>query len=657
MNKQLEFARECLKNGAPLPIEGLNPIIRESWLRCLSYGLDPDNDIKYYLSKEEVQQRINERNELCQITFPLLDKLYDFVKGTNYSISFADEDGFILYHKGDPEIYELEKKYRYTLGSAQTEQISGTNNLGTPMAIKQPLQIFGGEHFYEINKIWDGAGAPVFSPDHKKVIGAIGLCGKIEDVSGHTLGMIVATSEAITRQLGIQTAYSKLISAQKNLRTIIETIPTATLLANHALEVISYNTKALQLLGNKIQSLEKMNLSGFLNDNQISISELKSGLNKRFIRIKEKSEPFAITVNSTETGEYVMQFEKIDNLRKNTNQIIGNEASFTFNDIIGSSDTILETIQTAKIVAQNDATVLLQGESGTGKELFAQAIHNASMRAAGPFVAVNCGAIPKSLIESELFGYEGGSFTGAHKKGKIGKFELANGGTLFLDEIGDMTFEVQVVLLRAIQSKKITRIGSNKEIDVNIRIIAATNQDLLHMVANKQFREDLYYRINTFNIRIPPLRERNGDVKKLVEFFISKYKASCPNRIVERFSDKAIELLNLYEWPGNVRQLENVVERSIYMSESQEIHPSLLPAEITDMTEYSHENTRLKGNYAHTPSDEPRSIKDIERSQIQHMLIETKGNIKRTAELLEINRRTLYRKIQRYSLNIEDYRK
>ena len=256
----------------------------------------------------------------------------------------------------------------------------------------------------------------------------------------------------------------------------------------------------------------------------VTAEDIKTSLSNRTISFErgEGKHTISLSVESTGHQEYVAQIEQLSSLHKRVNNIMGNEAHFRFQDIIGISPAMGEAVRMAKIAAQNDASVFLSGESGTGKELFAQAIHNASSRRRGPFIAVNCGALPKSLIEAELFGYEGGSFTGARRDGCAGKFELANGGTIFLDEIGDMPVDVQITLLRVLQNREVRRIGASKALRIDVRVITATNRDLEQLVDSKVFREDLFYRINVFRINIPSLRERTGDVRQLAGFFLAK---------------------------------------------------------------------------------------------------------------------------------------
>jgi len=315
-----------------------------------------------------------------------------------------------------------------------------------------------------------------------------------------------------------------------------------------------------------------------------------------------------------------------------------------FEKIKGKSRQIRETINVAKKVAKTDATILITGESGVGKELFAEAIHNASQRPDKPFIAINCGAIPASLFESELFGYEKGTFTGASKEGKKGKIDLAQGGTLFLDEVGELPLDLQVKLLRVLQEKQFYRLGGNMSIPIDVRIITATNRNLEAMIEVGTFREDLYYRLNVISLQIPPLRERREDIPELLSLFLEefalKYGTSIP-----KISSKVMSVFLQYEWKGNIRQLRNTAERLIILSgEEAEIQVQHLPA-------YFKENQiEIKKNTVKIESLEP-SHTDSEEETIRQALQKTYNNRTAAAKLLGISRATLYNKMQKYRIS------
>jgi DNA-binding NtrC family response regulator len=312
--------------------------------------------------------------------------------------------------------------------------------------------------------------------------------------------------------------------------------------------------------------------------------------------------------------------------------------------IIGMSEKILSVAQIVQKVAPTKTTVLLIGESGTGKELFARAIHNLSNRKHYPFVPINCAAIPRDLLESELFGHEKGSFTGADAK-KLGKFELADKGTIFLDEIGDMDLIIQSKLLRAIEEGDIERVGAVKAINVDVRIVAASNKDLEKAMEEKIFREDLYYRLNVFPIRIPPLRERREDIPLLVEYFLNKYchEIKTPVKSISRDS---LDMLMNYHWKGNVRELENTIERAVILCDGDVI----LSEYITLSKQYGAGSARTQVVNGSLVAVAKEALRAAETERIRSALKETKGNKSRAAEILQVSYKTLLTKIKEYSI-------
>ena len=321
----------------------------------------------------------------------------------------------------------------------------------------------------------------------------------------------------------------------------------------------------------------------------------------------------------------------------------GNSAIYTFDNILGQDTKLNFAKQMTKRVAQSSSAVIIYGESGTGKELFAQAIHNSSPRKNKPFVAINCGAIPSELIESELFGYEAGAFTGALKGGKPGKLEIASGGTLFLDEIESMPLNLQIKLLRALSVKRIVKVGGTKEIPIDIRLISATKKDLLKEVEKGNFREDLYYRINIFTIELPPLRDRKHDIPELVDYFVHIFS---PQRKVQ-IDDEFIGALMTYNWRGNIRELRNIIERALLiMEEETNLTIRHLPENISNAFFSSKVKEKIKAKSISQSSECKGILKIAEEAAIEMALAEQAGNLTKTAESLGIARSTLYQKIK-----------
>ncbi len=311
-------------------------------------------------------------------------------------------------------------------------------------------------------------------------------------------------------------------------------------------------------------------------------------------------------------------------------------------EIIGKCEKMQEVSRLIQKVAPSDTTVLLLGESGTGKELFGRAIHSLSNRRKGPYVAINCAAIPRELLENELFGSERGAYTGAVAR-KMGKFEIAQGGTIFLDEVGDLDIALQAKLLRVLQDRTFERLGGTKTITVGVRVVAASNADLKKAVEKTEFREDLFYRLSVFPITIPPLRERREDIPDLAEYFVKKYCAEM-KKPKKRISREAISLLDKYHWPGNVRELENTVERAIILCEGKKILPEHLAIRIPSPHEIRlREGAGLKEVGQHAQAE-------AERALITRVLTQVRGNKRKAAQALKIDYTTLFEKIKKYGI-------
>jgi len=313
----------------------------------------------------------------------------------------------------------------------------------------------------------------------------------------------------------------------------------------------------------------------------------------------------------------------------------GHRANFTFSNILGNSSQICQAIEISKEFAKTDSNVLILGETGTGKEVFAQSIHNFSKRTNGPFVAINCAALPSQILESELFGYTGGAFTGANKEGRLGLFEVAHGGTVFLDEVAEMDFTTQGKLLRVLQEKVVVRLGSDRVIPIDVRIIAATNKKLKSLVLNNEFRDDLYYRLNVLRLTLPPLRERRLDVAIYAQSFLSKYASALGRKMT--LSKSAIKWLERYPWPGNIRELQNAMERTAAICKNDVV-------DVTILSQICEDEYKL-------PTITSDSL-SLDAQNILKAMSDAKGKYTEAAKILGISRSTLWRKIRRYGLNI-----
>jgi len=441
------------------------------------------------------------------------------------------------------------------------------------------------------------------------------------------------------------------------LKAIVESMHEGLIAIDRNEKILSCNYESEKLLGMERSRMEDRPLSEIW-DIKDAKKVIQNGIpikDKELIykKINEPDKRFLCTIipfNPKSTREKdsptlgaTILFQNISDFRERMYKMTVSEKHTTFADIHGESDLMKRAKQRTLQVASSDSTVLISGESGTGKELFARAIHSESPRSDYPFIAINCGAIPEMLLESELFGYEKGAFTGADSRGKPGKFEIAHKGTIFLDEIGDLPLHLQVKLLHVIQNRQIDRVGGTSPIDIDVRIIAATNKNLEQMIAAKEFREDLFFRLNVIPLTIPPLRERNGDIELLLNFALKKFDILLKKRIRSFHPDALHALLN-YNWPGNVRELENVVEYAVNMENSNEIRFENLPDKII--------------RKSRPPENAKDGLKE-KLDQYQRMLIEEclKETGRSTedkliaAKKLGISESTLYRRIRELGIH------
>lgn len=656
IDSKLYSAREKFRKGFPLEDGEVRPDILESWRRSKKHGLSFEREDPEILTPAQLRQRIDGRRLMFDVAVPFIKSLYEFTAGFGILSLLADEDGYILYIIGDADIAGMAKENHIIEGSNSSERCRGTNSAGTVLMTGKPMQIIAEEHYHTLYQNWVCSGAPIFDSDDNPA-GVFCLMGTPDKVSYHTLGMAVASAEAITRQIKMKRTFDEMDQIKQQLEVMVETVPSGVILLNDQKAITQFNGKAAKLLMQTPAALRDKNIADVFGKDVIGKGVCDIDIDELPVTIGHHGTRVSFSVNiQCRTKNYLITFDKYEVLRKKVNRIAGSEARFTFADIVGNSDLIDNTISLARIASGNASNVLLTGESGTGKELFAQAIHNASPRREGPFVAINCGALPRSLIESELFGYEGGTFTGAHKKGNPGKFELANRGTIFLDEIGEMPLESQVALLRVLQNKVVTRLGATAPTSIDVRVIAATNKDLWSAVLGNAFRSDLLYRLNVFSIHIPPLRERKTDIRVLAEFFLAKYAGNA-NQVIEGFTGQAMAYLEQLVWNGNVRELENVIERAVYTTRENWIR-------FEDLRKLDLEMSQLPDPVVSLPARKPPAKSAVyqqvnpveEQKSIEDALSLTRGNIKRAAEFLGMNRRTLYRKFEKYQIAYDKLR-
>lgn len=477
---------------------------------------------------------------------------------------------------------------------------------------------------------------------NSKIIGVLGMCAYNEKAQRN---LVVNRDSYINFEYQLSNMISTILHEKHNARlleyrsseltTVINSLNEGIIILDNEKKVVTINSYLIENL-NIIN--RDINLNSLLS--KVNYEEL---VKKKFegqigpIKIQDKEfiiNASPIYIKNNKEG-IVLVFSDFEKMKESVYKSTGSKDIITFDDIVGESENLVHARQQAIEISNSLVTVLLLGETGTGKDLFARAIHNRSNRNKDVFMPVNCGAIPENLIESELFGYEKGSFTGANQSGKIGKFEISKGGTIFLDEIGDLPYSMQVKLNRVLEDKKIMRVGSHKEIDVNPRIIAATHKDLRTMVVDNRFREDLYYRINIVPIYIPPLRDRGYDIIILARHFLQKL-SKLYNKNIEGFTTECEKLFLNYNWPGNIRELKNIVEYAIIFEENSHIGTK----HIKEKLRIKEEDETLKLSQL-----TKRYEKEVIERKLKNMddTLETK---KRAAKELGISLATLYRKLE-----------
>jgi len=670
--------------------EMLPPALMLSWRRCAALGLDPYGEIGPENNAHSISATASHR--LLSLVRPAMEDLYQFAEGSECAVVFADAEACIVDKVGDREIQEELEHLGLSIGASWSEERQGSNALALALQESFPIQLEGAMHYRAaLHPLYTSA-APVHDL-MGQAVGVLGVIGRHERSHPHTLSMINAAAQAVSNQLQMQVWLSNANDRLSELKTILQSLPEGILLLRHDGVVSQMNAPAGTMLGLNPSKVTGRRLQDVLPlpamlaqavARQQLLSDEEMVFDTLHGRVACLCSLKPITSYRPETGledivsstglvisepvdadGFVMILRSIERVQKLVHRITGARARLTFANVVGESPSLKEALRLARLAANSNSTVLLHGETGTGKEIFAQSIHNSSARADGPFVAINCAAIPRELINTELFGYEGGSFTGADRQGRSGKFEQAHGGTLFLDEIGDMPLDLQTTLLRAIETRTIVRIGGQRVISADVRIIAATHKDLREEARQGNFRSDLYYRLNVLTINIPSLRARIEDLPLLVQHFLQRQSRTQGRAFT--ITPEAMAALQRYNWPGNVRELENMLERVTYLMPKSTITVDDLPIDL-QQTQESVEVSRLqtidrttqdaynqhgKHQLAHV-IDKNGALKEqsmnAEMQAIMQAWDASNGRVTRAAAILGISRTTMWRKMVKYGL-------
>ncbi len=612
--------------------------ILESHKRSKRYGVcreerSPDQK---KLTPEALETQKSLNKDLLDVVSEYIDEFYELLSPDRFMIAIVDKEGFILQLSGSDSIKTEFAERNYAPGYRFTENDVGTTATSLCLKKQVSIQLNDKDHFCMRAHGFTSSAAPIFG-EHDVLQGVLVVSGKSSLVQPHTLIMVTSAARSIEKQISLLRKNRELSIYAGFLANVLESAETGLLALDNELRIWKTNRKAKRILGQENLDGKPISILTGLDVDLDDIYNNPDSWKGRECRIQNNNQAIHIVysaqaVLSSQDRRLgaVLVFEEFGNIRKIADKISGNKAYFTFDHLVGDSPAFSKAIELARRASQSNSTVLLLGETGTGKELFAQAIHNDSLFKAKPFIPVNCGAIPGDLMESEFFGYVDGAFSGAMKGGRPGRFELASGGTILLDEIGDMPHNMQVKLLRVLQTGEVQRIGDSKVIKVDTRIIASTNVNLPHAISEKRFRQDLYYRLNILPITIPPLRERGAmDIQLLADYFLKKHKP------IGCFTPSAIEAMSCYDWPGNVRELENIIQRAVHICDREEIYP---------------EHLGLPSKKSLPVPPQAGSLDKMAQEMVGSTLEQTNFNMAETAKILGISRATLYRKAKAYKM-------
>ena len=652
--------RRLFLEGRADEITGVSPDILDSWQRCVELHLDPQSQVAtphgtpLITDQQAITEQLPAIHKFSRREFygPIYDDFIDFLKSIHAVFFTALEDMTIFAQRGDPELLQALNDRNFGVGGNLGEQWVGTTAAALSRKQRVPALVIGAEHYHDMFQpyaTYAFLGADSYAKYYMLIVMPREIVSstlfKTFDYF-HTARVAICESFRSATSLSMKNElYNEVLKSRNE----------AIIFVDYYKRIISVNAVFSRWFELAEDDVVNHELTELLPELRFCLSSLKTG---KPIQLKElyfeelpanlchlhmKCDPWMRDGIICGLIITLMDSRHIKNM---VTTLSKSRAYYTFDDLIGESEIFIEAKNIALTAAKSTSAVIIIGETGTGKELFAQSIHNASQRRNEPFVAVNCSAIPRELIGNELFGHVDGAFTGARKGGSIGKFEFANGGTLFLDEIAELPLDIQAVLLRVLEERAISRIGSNAVTPVDVRVISATNKNLLDMVEEGKFRLDLYYRLNVMTLKLPSLSGRKDDLALLIRHILTSLNVAF-RKNVHHIDPEALHLLTAYDWPGNIRQLRNVLERGVNVAAGDTLRPADLPEELLNQTPA----------VAHAPSAEEapedasaRHYEQWERDMIWGLMRKHRDNKLKIAAELGISRGTLYRKLAKYGL-------
>ncbi|UVM25430.1 sigma-54-dependent Fis family transcriptional regulator [Pseudomonas sp. B21-021] len=616
--------------AAPAPPLSHDAIVQDSWSRCRAFGLNHQSAPAFdQLPAAGIAQLLDRHHSLVQTTHQEVLPYYEnILSNSNCLIMLADNQGQVLTSWGTQRFIEPNLARGFQAGASWVERASGTNAIGTALACEQAVHIEHDEHFLKANRFMTGSAAPIFDAE-RKVIAVLDVSSDSYLPPSHTLGMVKMMSQTVENRLILNLFHGQ--HFQLTFNTGLNNLDSqwaGLLIFDESGQVLSANRRADNLLGVRlsrvsVESLFKVSLLELINQpDGLPFALQTSGRNRFQCLLKRpKQAPIQARVfTETRTAEAITAEPKV---------VV--PTAISLSTLHFGDSRVEKAVRQAERLLEKDIPLLIHGETGVGKEVFVKALHQASSRSKQAFIAVNCAAIPAELVESELFGYEKGAFTGANQKGSIGLIRKADKGTLFLDEIGDMPLPTQARLLRVLQERCVQPVGSSELFPVDLRIISATNRSLREQVQLGRFREDLYYRIGGLTLELPPLRERS-DKQALFKRLWEQHREPSQWAGLSR---EVLELFERHPWPGNLRQVSSVMQVALAMAEEQPIRPEHLPDDF--FVDLEMEPVEVA---------EPLGIDLNDAEALNRELQLAGGNISHLARRLGVSRNTLYKRLR-----------
>ena len=628
----------------------MDPLVSLSWQRCAP-RLNPRGEPQWaYLSPSTLPLTSVQHSFLRLVARPVMEDVYQFIEGSGHLLVLTDGSACVFEMVGDPGIEEELRSLGFRPGAFLDEGRIGTNAFALALAESFPVQIVGPEHFLQAFHGLHSAAAPLHDPGGNP-IGAIGMLRRVAGPPPVSLGIVFAAAKAIENQLQAEHFIREANAQSTEFGATLDAISEG-ILAWTALGIVTHlNGRGGDLLGIKPSLVVGRPLV-----DRITLPESISRAAGRGEELNDVEASFkvdgekhdvsvSLRVIRTPKGEplaFITTLRPMAQVHQLVNRVLGSQARLTLDDIVGEGPAAQQVRRQALAAVPSKEAILLVGEQGTGKNSLARAIHNSGARAAGPFLSINCRAIPRELVLDEFLGFEPGAFSSAASTGQPSKFELADGGTLFIEEIDALPLEMQGILSRILRSGEVVRLGGKRAMPVDLRVIAATEQDLEERTRTGSFRADLYYLLNASMVHLPPLRERAEDVSLLIDRCLDRLRLQLGRAL--SVSAEARELLCRYAWPGNIAELESVMELACFNSDDQEIRVEHLAESLAGDAPRAPERLR--------PEAVP-TLRELEQRAIADALQATKGNHSKAARLLGISRNTLYRKLKELELTDE----